>query len=200
LPGLFRQTCAKGISPSPLPLPPHIFSYSITYYALQKLQHTMKKAVVAEFALNGKMAHVAVVHLTSDKSENAVEKRKLQLEQLDSWMSARGTDNFMIGDFNFGDDGENMLPIGYDDVWNLLHPSIFHIPLPLRSFYYLSLIKKKDDVGYTYDVNNNTMAQVTTSKNKSSRFDRILCGSSRWAPNTISMFANQPVSFFFTNI
>jgi poly(A) polymerase len=54
----------------------------------------MKKAVVAEFSLNGKVAHVAVVHLTSDKSENAVEKRKLQLEQLDSWMNSCKSSTF----------------------------------------------------------------------------------------------------------
>lgn len=35
-----------------------------------------------------------------------------------------GTENFIVGDFNFGDDGDNVLPSGYEDVWSLLRPSI----------------------------------------------------------------------------
>ena len=118
---------------------------------------------MAEFVLNGRVAHVAVVHLTSDKSENAVEKRKLQLDQLNAWMSSRklslpsflslfqslplplflpdfvgGRDNFIIGDFNFGDDGENVLPVGYDDVWNVLHPGILPFSLLPFPFIFLS--------------------------------------------------------------
>jgi hypothetical protein len=108
----------------------------------------LKKAAVAEFDINGKITHVAAVHLTSDKSKNAVTKRRDQLLRLDSFMTSRnfpsilffhlhslslspqitkwlgGKDNFVIGDFNFGDDGENVLPYEYDDVWKVLRPRI----------------------------------------------------------------------------
>lgn len=107
------------------------------------MQHTAKKAVIAEFLLNGRSTHVSAVHLTSDKSENSVEKRKLQLSQIDAFMTSRklyssfvphsfndkllgGTENFIVGDFNFGDDGDNVLPSTYEDIWPLLHPSILY--------------------------------------------------------------------------
>lgn len=97
---------------------------------------------MGEFLLNGRRTHVAVVHLTSDKSENAVQKRQFQLDKLDTILRTRtppsphthimiiyllatgGKDNFIIGDFNFGDDGAAVIPLIYNDAWQALHPNI----------------------------------------------------------------------------
>jgi hypothetical protein len=64
----------------------------------------------------------------------------------------------VIGDFNIGDDDvenyeENLFRKDFDDVWKVLHPT---------------------ENGYTYDPTVNTLARITTRKNLSKRFDRIL--------------------------
>jgi len=58
----------------------------------------------------------------------------------------------------------------YDDIWPLLHPN---------------------DKGYTYDTKANIMIRKRKTSRK--RYDRIMCSSSSWKPQSISLFGNTQI-------
>lgn len=65
-------------------------------------------------------------------------------------------------------------------------------------YFFLSSIAltDKDELGFTYDVSNNSIAKITSDKNRNVRFDRVLSKSRFWAPSFASLFACEPVSLF----
>jgi hypothetical protein len=95
---------------------------------------------------------IPVIHLTSDKSNNFVEKRAKQLKNLFAQTSA-ASHCIIVGDFNFGDGEEhNSFDWGeFKDTWLQLHP-------------------KKS--GYTFDPNENSVAQLTSRSGTPRRLDR----------------------------
>ena len=116
-------------------------------------------AVCCEVVVAGKhTVHILNTHLTSDKANDAQRKRAIQLEGLFK-MSARHQDSILMGDFNFGDGGEN------DAIdWG----------------------KYKDcssDSGYTFDPISNNLAAWNSRQYISRRLDRMVIRSSAIQPS-----------------
>jgi len=115
---------------------------------------------------------ISVLHLTSDKSANAKEKRTKQIEDLFS-MTISVPHSLIIGDVNFGDNEPQAHEIdwgSYVDVWKLIRPNEF---------------------GFTYDPEENTMATITSVSGKKRRLDRIFFKSNQIQPIDIQMIGTQ---------
>eukprot|EP01118_Nematostelium_gracile_P015911 TRINITY_DN6472_c0_g1_i1.p1 TRINITY_DN6472_c0_g1~~TRINITY_DN6472_c0_g1_i1.p1 ORF type:complete len:713 (-),score=167.58 TRINITY_DN6472_c0_g1_i1:18-2156(-) len=124
-----------------------------------------KIQLISEFKVNGKDVVVPVVHLSSNRSQNANQKRENQLyslfEQINSFEN-----RIIVGDLNFGD-GEEQESIqwgDYQDAWLSLCPG---------------------QAGYTFDPEVNTLAKLNSSTGLKRRFDRVIVGSPNIVPQSI---------------
>ncbi|MBF2067146.1 MAG: DUF504 domain-containing protein [Calothrix sp. C42_A2020_038] len=142
-----------------------------------------KHVLVGTWQINGRLLHIAVVHLTSNRAENAVEKRAHQLSTLLTYLKNQlqnqPGDSLIVGDFNTrGNEQEEILiSAGFVDVWQQLRPY---------------------EPGYTFDPNRNPLAALLSLSGKAGRLDRILLQKnkaipSRYIPVLIDLFACNPI-------
>ena len=133
-----------------------------------------KHVLVGTWQINNKLLHVAVVHLTSSRAENAVEKRAHQLSILLAYLQNQSGDSLIVGDFNMrGNEQEEILTnAGFTDVWHKLHPY---------------------EAGYTFDPDRNSLAALLSLSGKPGRLDRILLRG-HYIPQSIDLFACTPIN------
>jgi poly(A) polymerase len=128
-----------------------------------------KHVLVGTWQINEKLLHVAAVHLTSSRAENAVEKRAHQLSILLAYLQKQSGNCLIVGDFNMrGHEQENILTnANFIDVWHKLHPY---------------------EAGYTFDPDHNSLAALLSLSGKPGRLDRILLRGD-YIPQSIDLFA-----------
>ncbi len=136
-----------------------------------------KRVLVGSCEINGRLLHIAVVHLTSDYAQNALEKRQQQLATIIGYLQKLPGNSLIAGDFNTrGNEQEQILMgAGYIDIWQQLHP---------------------DAAGYTFDPQRNTLAALMSLKGIPVRLDRILLRSPNndWQAQSIHLFACEPLA------
>ncbi|OUL23549.1 poly(A) polymerase [Nostoc sp. 106C] len=136
-----------------------------------------KRVLVGTCEINGQLLHIAVVHLTSDRAQNAVEKRKHQLATIVAYLQSQPGSSLIVGDFNTrGNEQEEILTgAGFVDIWQQLHPYT---------------------AGYTFDPQRNPLAALMSLQGLPARLDRILLQSQNndWQPKLIDLFACEPIA------
>ncbi|MBD2340262.1 DUF504 domain-containing protein [Calothrix sp. FACHB-156] len=136
-----------------------------------------KRVLVGSCEINGQLLHIAVVHLTSDYAQNALEKRQYQLATIVGYLQKLPGNSLIVGDFNTrGNEQEEILTgAGYVDIWQQLHPHA---------------------AGYTFDPERNSLAALMSLKGVPVRLDRILLQSQNhdWQTQSIDLFACEPIA------
>jgi poly(A) polymerase len=117
---------------------------------------TSKRAISAEVELGDAVLNVVVVHLTSNRAEEARAKRVQQMELVLRHLDAlatrpRPSASLILGDFN---DAPSMQDApGFVDAWAFTRP---------------------DDSGFTFDPVQNPLAALGSVSGRAERFDRVL--------------------------
>ncbi|WP_228045450.1 MULTISPECIES: poly(A) polymerase [unclassified Tolypothrix] len=136
-----------------------------------------KRVLVGSCEINGQLLHIAVVHLTSDYAQNALEKRQHQLSTIVAYLQTLPGNSLIAGDFNTrGNEQEEILMgAGYVDIWQKLHP---------------------DAAGYTFDPQRNALAALMSLTGIPVRLDRILLLNPNhdWQAQSINLFACEPIA------
>ncbi|BAY24015.1 RNA 2',3'-cyclic phosphodiesterase [Calothrix sp. NIES-2100] len=136
-----------------------------------------KRVLVGSCEINGQLLHIAVVHLTSDYAQNALEKRQHQLATIVAYLQKLPGNSLIAGDFNTrgNEQQEILMGAGYVDIWQQLHP---------------------DAAGYTFDPQRNSLAALMSLKGIPVRLDRILLRSPNhdWQAQSIDLFACEPIA------
>ncbi|MBE9206961.1 endonuclease/exonuclease/phosphatase family protein [Nostoc sp. LEGE 06077] len=136
-----------------------------------------KRVLVGSYEINGQLLHIAAVHLTSHRSQNALEKRQHQLTTIVGYLQQLPGNSLIAGDFNpRGNEQEKILTgAGYIDIWQKLHP---------------------DAAGYTFDPQRNSLAALMSLQGIPARLDRILLRSQNhdWQAQSIDLFGCEPVT------
>ncbi|MBD2238503.1 DUF504 domain-containing protein [Aulosira sp. FACHB-113] len=136
-----------------------------------------KRVLVGSCEINGQLLHIAVVHLTSDYAQNALEKRQHQLSTIVAYLQTLPGNSLIAGDFNTrGNEQEEILMgAGYIDIWQQLHP---------------------DAAGYTFDPQRNALAALMSLTGIPVRLDRILLLNPNhdWQAQSINLFACEPIA------
>ncbi|WP_309739768.1 poly(A) polymerase [Chamaesiphon sp. OTE_20_metabat_361] len=144
-------------------------------WAFKLVEHQFsghKRVLVGEWQINDRFVHLANVHLTSDRGENALQKRTQQLATVVGYLQQQGEDRFIVGDFNTRGSQQDEL-INYAnfiDIWQKLLP---------------------DRDGYTFDPSTNSLAMVMSLAGESGRLDRIL-----WCPDLATNYQPQSIALF----
>jgi poly(A) polymerase len=110
---------------------------------------------------------ISVIHLTSDKTPDYETKRFNQIKDLIEF-TKDFENQLILGDFNYGDNetkNDDLLK-SFDDCWKLLYP---------------------ESQGFTFDPENNELANVTSIKKKQRRLDKILFKSKNLKLNDIKI-------------
>ena len=127
-----------------------------------------KRVLVGNWNINDRSVHLANIHLTSDRGDNAFQKRTQQLATVIGYLQQQAGDRFIVGDFNTrGDEQYEIINHGnFIDLWKKLYP---------------------EKAGYTFDPPANPLAMLMSLEGKPSRLDRIL-----WCPDLASNY--QPLT------
>jgi poly(A) polymerase len=136
-----------------------------------------KRVLVGKWQINDRSIHLANVHLTSDRGENAIEKRSRQLATVLGYYQQQSGDCFIVGDFNTRANEQDELIdyANFSDLWKELHPT---------------------EAGYTFDPQCNPLAMLMSLEGKPARFDRILLhrdSTSTTQISTVDLFGCEPV-------
>lgn len=114
---------------------------------------TGKSVVQARFDFQGAPVQLFVVHLFSDRTDDAAARRREQLSELSSYFES-GHSVWVVGDFNT----RGLLELtGFQDAW---------------------LNHQAHDWGLTFDPAVNELARLTSNRARSGRLDRILTAGS----------------------
>jgi poly(A) polymerase len=137
-----------------------------------------KRVLVGTWRLNNQLFHVAVVHLTSTRAENSLQKRSRQLATIIDYLQQQSGDCLIVGDFNIrGDEQQEMFNYGnFVDVWQKLRPH---------------------EDGYTFDTTRNSLAMMMSLEGKSARFDRIFLRQGEechYKPTSMNLFGCEPLA------
>ena len=154
----------------------HILILSKWNFKLKQYRFSnYKRFPIATWQLNGKALHIAAVHLSSNQTINAPEIRKRQLTDLLNYLQKQDGDFILAGDFNLRgkEQIELMAKHQLSDLWILKHPN---------------------QVAYTFDIQQNPLAERMSSSKVSGRLDRALsnpCFLQNWSVELAQLFANQ---------
>jgi len=136
-----------------------------------------KQFLVGNWYLNQQNFHVAGVHLSSNRADNAQKVRATQLENIVTFLKYLNDDFVIAGDFNQkNDEGLSFFKQHHlVDLWSNLHP-------------------EKD--GITFDTKKNFLAEFFSMSKQSNRLDRILLRSkeSNWKAKDITMIGCEEIS------
>ncbi|MEM9926239.1 MAG: RNA repair domain-containing protein, partial [Cyanobacteria bacterium P01_D01_bin.50] len=142
-----------------------------------------KQVLVGSWFINGELLQVGVVHLTSNRAQNAAEKRKHQLTTLLNYLQKQSGNCLIVGDFNTRDNSLEEILTGnnFIDIWQELRP---------------------DEAGYTFNPQLNPLAELMSLEGEAARFDRILLHSpnGNLVPDSVNLFACEPVDNTENNI
>ena len=142
-----------------------------------------KRVLVGSWFINDELLQVGVVHLTSNRAQNAAEKRKYQLTTLLNYLQKQSGNYLIVGDFNTRDNSLEEILTGsnFIDIWQELRP---------------------DEAGYTYNPQLNPLAELMSLQGEAARFDRILLCSqnSNWVAESVNLFACEPVENIENNV
>lgn len=148
------------------------YPFTLSEYAYSP----QKKFLVGHWIFHHQSFHVAVLHLTSNRSGNAISTREKQLQVVLDYLQSLPGDAVVAGDFNSREEDIFLYTAehGFEDIWPELHP---------------------DDPGYTFDPMNNGIARKMTVSGQPGRLDRILLksASKAWKAEKAELFARQPV-------
>ena len=135
-----------------------------------------KHVLVGSWFINNESLQVAVVHLTSNRAQNSVEKRKNQLNTVVDYLQKKPGNYFIVGDFNTRNNLEDDVPSisNFIDIWQELRP---------------------EEAGYTFNPQVNPLAELMSLGGEAARFDRILLHSQNgnWVPQSVELFACEAV-------
>jgi endonuclease/exonuclease/phosphatase family metal-dependent hydrolase/uncharacterized protein (UPF0248 family) len=136
-----------------------------------------KRVLVGKWRINDRDIHLANIHLTSDRGENALQKRSQQLATVFGYFQQQSGDCLIVGDFNtrVNEQDELVDYANFKDLWKELHP---------------------DEAGYTFDPQRNPLAMLMSLESKPARFDRILLRrdlASATHISAIDLFGCEPV-------
>ncbi|MDY6902270.1 MAG: poly(A) polymerase [Cyanobacteriota bacterium] len=135
-----------------------------------------KHVLVGSWFINNELLQVAVVHLTSNRAQNAVEKRKHQLTTVVDYLQKQPGNYFIVGDFNTKNNlADDVASISnFIDIWQELRP---------------------DETGYTFNPQVNPLAELMSLAGEPARFDRILFNSQNgnWVAESVDLFACEAV-------
>jgi poly(A) polymerase len=131
-----------------------------------------KRVLIGNWNINDRHVHLANIHLTSDRGENALQKRTQQLATVIGYLQQQTGDRFIVGDFNTRGDGQDeIIKHGnFIDLWNKLYP---------------------EKAGYTFDPPTNPLAMLMSLEGQASRLDRIL-----WCPDLESHYQPSSMDLF----
>ncbi len=137
-----------------------------------------KRVLVGTWQLNDRAVHLANVHLTSDRGENALQKRLQQLATVIGYLERQVGDCLIVGDFNTRDNEQDEIVnyANFSDLWQQLHP---------------------DEAGDTFNPDLNPLAMLMSLAGKPARFDRILLRrdpAANYQPRSVELFGCEPVS------
>lgn len=137
-----------------------------------------KRALWGEAATRQGTLQVGVVHLTSNRAQDAAAARAGQVAALLAALSRQGdVPCILAGDFNTGE-GELDAPLaaaGLGDAWRALRPG---------------------EPGYTFDPSRNALAALMSLRGARLRADRVLsrgAGALQLAPESVSLVGEEPV-------
>jgi uncharacterized protein (UPF0248 family) len=150
-------------------------------FPFQLVEHQFsghKRSLVGRWKFNDNLVHLANVHLTSNHSENSLQKRTQQLATVLKYLKQQSGECLIVGDFNTrGDEQQELIDYaGFIDLWQQLHPGVD---------------------GYTFDPIRNPLAMLMSLAGDPARFDRILLHQgieSDYQPRSIELFGCEPVS------
>jgi poly(A) polymerase len=127
-----------------------------------------KRVLVGNWKINDRSVHLANIHLTSNRGDNALQKRTQQLATVIGYLEQQVGDRLIVGDFNTrGNEQAEIINYGnFSDLWEKLHPDL---------------------AGYTIDPATNPLSMLMSLEGEPARFDRIL-----WCPESGSHY--QPLS------
>lgn len=135
-----------------------------------------KKFLVGHWIFHHQDFHVAALHLTSNRANNAIQIREKQLQITLDYLQTLPGDTIIAGDFNSRAEDLFLFTAahGFEDIWPMLHPN---------------------DPGYTFDPLHNPIAQKMTISGHPGRLDRIFLKSplKAWMAEKAELFARQPV-------
>lgn len=135
-----------------------------------------KHLLVGSWFINSELLQVAVVHLTSNRAENAAEKRKHQLKTLLKYLNEQPRNCLIVGDFNTRDNQLEILTnSNFVDIWQELRPH---------------------ETGYTFNPQTNPLAELMSLQGVAARLDRILlrCQNDSWVPHSVNLFACEAIA------
>jgi len=148
----------------------------LPFTAVEHEFSTHKKMLVGSWFINNELFQVAAVHLTSNRAQNAAEKRKRQLKTLLNHLHKQSGNYLIVGDFNSRNNLQEEVPdiSRFIDIWQQLRP---------------------DEAGYTFNPQLNPLAELMSLEGEAARFDRILLSSenSSWVAESIDLFACKAV-------
>src|SRR6266700_2172813 len=148
------------------------YPFTLSEYAYSP----QKKFLVGHWIFHHQSFHVAALHLTSNRSDNAIVTREKQLQAVLDYLQSLPGDAVVAGDFNSREEDVFMYAAehGFEDIWPGLHPN---------------------DPGYTFDPIHNYIAQKMTVSGHPGRLDRILLKSTSkvWKAEKAELFARQPI-------
>lgn len=129
-----------------------------------------KRPTGMQWLLNGEVVTAISLHLPSDQSRQAPEKRRIYLGELEEALGGRGA-SLLLGDFNLS--GEAPLGRDFADVWRLLRPN---------------------DAGFTFHTGENPLAEAIAGAQPPARFDRMYLHSpqGKAIPKDISLMGVAP--------
>jgi poly(A) polymerase len=144
-------------------------------WAFKLVEHQFsghKRVLVGKWQIDDRSVHLANIHLTSDRGENALQKRTQQLATVIGYLQQQAGDRLIVGDFNTRDNEQDeIIEYGnFIDLWKKIHP---------------------DRAGYTFDPDVNSLAMLMSLTGKPGRLDRIL-----WCPDLESQYQPQAIDLF----
>jgi poly(A) polymerase len=140
-------------------------------WAFKLVEHQFsahKRVLIGSWNINDRSVHLANIHLTSNRGDNALQKRTQQLATVIVYLEQQAGDRLIVGDFNTrGNEQAEIINYGnFSDLWEKLHPDL---------------------AGYTIDPATNLLSMLMSLEGEPARFDRIL-----WCPESGSHY--QPLS------
>ncbi len=151
--------------------------YSKFPFELYAFDYSMRKQfLVGTWMINQQTVHLAAIHLSSNRADNAPKIRTEQLKTIVAFLEHLGSDYLIAGDFNMRAEESSSFfqKQQLKDLWTRLHPN---------------------KIGATFDVTRNTLAAFFSLSKKSGRLDRMLLRSknNNWEPKTIDLLGEEAI-------
>ncbi len=144
----------------------------IPFLSIEYIFSLKKRLLIAEFLLNDTKFFVSNVHLTSDMSKDAPQKRTNQMDIMLHWANNTQGEHLILGDFNADTDERKVFfekNKGFEDVW-------------------------KGKNGFSYNLDTNPLAKLLSHSQKSKRIDAIYLQSSQWQCEQVELYAQNLIT------